>query len=88
MTSEPVDCDDLLITRSRLFADLTERLDDNAMRFLLSLHDGEPDFEAIGLPQAAHLPAVRWKLLNLAKLKEQNREKHDQLRREIESLRK
>jgi hypothetical protein len=53
------------------------------MRFLLSLHDGEPDFEAIGLPQAANLPAVRWKLLNLAKLKEQNLEKHAEQRRAI-----
>ncbi|MGV1964182.1 hypothetical protein [Agrobacterium sp. 22-222-1] len=57
------------------------------MRFLLSLHDGEPDFEVIGLPQAAMLPAVRWKILNLEKLKAQNREKHAEQRRVIEGLR-
>jgi hypothetical protein len=62
---------------------LLARLDDKAMRFLLSLHDGDPDFEAIGLPQAASLPAVRWKLLNLAKLREQNPEKHSQQRQAI-----
>jgi hypothetical protein len=50
------------------------------------LHDGEPDFEAIGLPQAAKLPAVRWKLLNIMKLKEQNPEKHAEQRREIEGI--
>ena len=56
------------------------------MRFLLSLHDGEPDFKAIGLPQAAELPAVRWKLLNLEKLKARNPEKHAEQRRKIEEI--
>ncbi|MER8792498.1 nucleotidyl transferase AbiEii/AbiGii toxin family protein [Mesorhizobium sp. M0983] len=87
MTLTPVDVDDLIGARARLTADLLKKLDDDAMRFLLSLHDGDPDLEAIGLPQAAQLPAVRWKLLNLAKLKEQNPEKHAQLRSEIQSLR-
>lgn len=68
-------------------ADFLPRRDDNAMRFLLSLHDGEPDFETIGLPQAADLPAVRWKILNLEKLKSQTPEKHAEQRREIEGLR-
>ncbi|MDI7865296.1 hypothetical protein MRS76_25715 [Rhizobiaceae bacterium n13] len=67
--------------------DLLVRLDDKAMRFLLSLHDGEPDFDAIGLPQAAELPAVRWKLLNLEKLRSQNPDKHAEHRLEIEGLR-
>ncbi|MCP3468690.1 nucleotidyl transferase AbiEii/AbiGii toxin family protein [Bradyrhizobium sp. CCGUVB23] len=87
MTVTPVGLDELKEARSRLLSDLLARLDDAAMRFLLTLHDGEPDFEAIGLPQAAQLPAVRWKLLNIAKLKTQNPEKHAQLRSEIEKLR-
>jgi hypothetical protein len=48
----------------------------NTKRFLLSLHDGTPEFKAIYRPQAADLPAVKWKLLNLRKLMEQNAEKH------------
>lgn len=74
MTIEPVGLDDLKAARSRMMADILAKLDDNAMRFLLSLHDAEPDFEDIGLPQAADLPAVRWKVLNLKKLREQNPE--------------
>ncbi len=66
--------------------DLRARLDDKAMRFLLSLHDTEPDFDAIGLPHAAALPAVRWKLINLAKLKQQNPDKHAMQRAEIENV--
>jgi hypothetical protein len=86
MTIEPVSLNDLKATREQLFKDLLARLDDNAMRFLLSLHDTEPDFDAIGLPQAAELPAVKWKLLNLTKLKEANPEKHAQQREAIERI--
>jgi predicted nucleotidyltransferase component of viral defense system len=83
MALQPVSVNELKDARSRLTSDLLARLDDKAMRFLLSLHDGEPDFEAIGLPHAANLPAVRWKILNLAKLREQNLEKHTEQRRAI-----
>ena len=56
------------------------------MRFLLTLHDGAPDFEAIGLPQTAALPAVRWKVINLARLKEENPAKHAEQREAIEAI--
>lgn len=87
MTTQPISLDELKAAREQLTTDLLARLDDDAMGFLLSLHDGKPDFEAIGLPQAADLPAVRWKILNLEKLKVQNPEKHAEQRREIEGLR-
>ncbi|MBD9628097.1 nucleotidyl transferase AbiEii/AbiGii toxin family protein [Ensifer sp. ENS06] len=86
MTTEPVNLEDLKAVRSRMMEDLLSQLDDKAMRFLLSLHEGEPDFDAIGLPQAAKLPAVRWKILNLEKLKAQNPEKHAEQRRKIEGM--
>lgn len=86
MTIEPVSLIELKDARTRFIDDLRARLDDKAMRFLLSLHDTEPDFDAIGLPQAAALPAVRWKLINLAKLKQQNPEKHAMQRAEIENM--
>lgn len=86
MTVRPVSLSELKEARARLTNDLLARLDDGAMRFLLSLHDAEPDFEAIGLPQAADLPAVRWKLLNLTKLKEQNPMKHAEQRQAIAGI--
>ena len=52
------------------------RLTGDVAAFLLSLHDAEPDFRLIGLPQAADFPAVRWKLINLDKLKQANPLKH------------
>ena len=86
MTSTKVSLDDLLATRVRLSEDIAARLDENAMRFLLSLHDGAPDFGTIGLPHAADLPAVRWKVINLARLKSENPEKHAEQRNAIERM--
>ena len=86
MTIAPVRLEELKAARLKLTSDLLSRLDDNAIRFLLSLHEGEPDFDAIGRPQAGDLPAVRWKLLNIAKLKEQNPAKHAEQRRAIEDM--
>lgn len=82
----PVALDDLLATREQLIADIQSRFDENTMRFLLSLHDGAPDFDIIGRPQGADLPAVRWKRLNLRKLMEQNATKHAAQRAELEKL--
>lgn len=86
MTTIPVTLQDLADTRDRLLADIRARLDASTHRFLTTLHDGAPDFEAIGLPQAASLPAVRWKLLNLNKLSTENPKKHRAHRDELEKL--
>ena len=86
MTATAVPLADLIKTRDRLAADIKERLDDRAKTFLLSLHDCAPDFEVIGYPDAANLPAVQWKLINLEKLKSGNAEKHLAQREEILEL--
>ena len=86
MTREAVSGDALVEVRRRLHADIAERLKDNVAAFLLSLHDAEPDFGLIGLPEAAGLPAVRWKLVNLEKLKKINPGKHAVQRDALESL--
>jgi len=86
MTTIPITVDELEATRVRLIADIRGRLRGNAAQFLLRLHDGEPDFKAIGLPQAQTLPAVRWKLFNLKKLAHENAAKHAAQRAELENL--
>ena len=86
MTNVPVPLAALVETRTRLITDIKAHLDDPARRFLLSLHDAEPDFGIIALPQAARLPAVRWKLQNLEKLKRDNPAKHTELRAAIEKV--
>lgn len=76
----------LVATRNRLIADIQSRFDESTRRFLLSLHDGTPDFAAIDRLQAADLPAVRWKLINLEKLKYENADKHAEQRDRLEAL--
>jgi len=86
MTIEKVSLGELLDVRKRFLNDIQARLDDRARTFLLSLHDGEPDLGVIGLTHALTLPAVRWKILNLQKLKKDNPVKHAEQREEIERL--
>jgi predicted nucleotidyltransferase component of viral defense system len=83
MTSIPVTVEELARTRNRLLADINARLDEKTRKFLIGLHDGAPDFGAIGLPQAANLPAVRWKLLNLKKLIVEQPDKHAEQKAEL-----
>lgn len=86
MTRTPVSLDALLYTRTRLVADIQSRFNGSTKQFLLSLHDGMPDFAAIDRSLAANLPAVRWKLVNLAKLKNDNPAKHAEQRDALEAL--
>lgn len=80
MALVPVELADLVAARERLFADVASRMDDGARTFLLSLHDGEPDFGPIDRPRGADLPGVRWKVQNLQRLKTTNPEKHAEQR--------
>ncbi|WP_425410017.1 nucleotidyl transferase AbiEii/AbiGii toxin family protein [Hyphococcus sp.] len=77
MTAEPVNIDALLSARKRLIGDIQARLNGNAADFLRTLQAGEPDFTLIDLPQAAELPAIKWKILNLKKLMADNPDKHN-----------
>ncbi|MEH6641084.1 nucleotidyl transferase AbiEii/AbiGii toxin family protein [Vreelandella glaciei] len=86
MTRASVSLEEFLNTRKRLIEDIHSRFDENTKRFLLSLHDGSPDFDAIDRLRAAALPAVRWKLINLEKLKNENAAKHAEQRRKLEVL--
>ncbi len=86
MTLEPVAENVLVETRYRLHSDIGNRLKGDIASFLLSLHDAEPDFDLIGLPEASDLPAVRWKLINLEKLKRVNPSKHAAQRNLLEGL--
>lgn len=86
MTRDFVSLDKLEAARERLVGDIRSRLGGDVAAFLLSLHDAQPDFDLIGLPQAKDLPAVRWKCLNLERLKTDNPDKHAEQRARLESL--
>jgi hypothetical protein len=86
MTVEHVPLEKLLAARERLVGDIRARLPGEAAEFLLSVHDGTAKFDLIGLPGAADLPAIRWKLLNLERLKAQNADKHAEQRAKLEAV--
>lgn len=86
VSDTPVTLAKLEEVRERLLADIAGRLDDNVKRFLLTLHDCKPDFDAIDLPQASRLPAAQWKVQNLLQLKQANPTKHAEQRALIDEL--
>ena len=84
MIPDDVEPTELEATRTRLFGDVKSRLEGDAAEFLLSVHDAEPRFDLIGLPEAENLPAVRWKLLNLRKFMSENPKRHAEQRKLLE----
>lgn len=86
MTREDIALPELEAARTRLIADVRGRLTGKAAAFLLSLHEAEPDFALIDLPQAERLPAIQWKLLNLRRLKADNPAKHAEQRQLLKAL--
>jgi predicted nucleotidyltransferase component of viral defense system len=69
MTTEPIELAALVEARDRMIRELQAGLDANERRFLLSLVRAEPDWKALGIAHARDLPAIRWKLQNLTRLK-------------------
>ena len=63
---------DLQAARDRLRRELLATVTDAQKRFLLSLVAAEPDWSLLTIPHVAQLPAVQWKLRNLARLKKAN----------------
>ena len=70
MTREDVGLDALLTVQARLIAELPRRLAERQRSFLLSLVRAEPDWTLLPFPHLQELPALKWKLLNLNKLKQ------------------
>ncbi len=84
MTIDPVSLGDLLESRRQLVAEIKERLADDRVRaFLLSFHELQPDWSALGLDNIADLPAVRWKLINLERLRAEQPAKYQSLVKDL-----
>ncbi len=69
MTRNKVSLETLEQTRTRLVQDLPRALTDQHRTFLLSLVQNQPRWDCMPFPHLQELPAIRWKLQNLAKLK-------------------
>ncbi len=69
MMVDPVELEALLATRERVVQELPRALTAEERRFLLSLVRAEPDWSLLGIPHLEQLPAIRWKLQNLERLR-------------------
>jgi predicted nucleotidyltransferase component of viral defense system len=73
MTAEPVALEELVAAREAMIEAMVGRMPDPHRSFLLQFERGEPDWAAIGLPQATDLPAVKWRQQNLDGLSAEKR---------------
>lgn len=69
MTRDEVSLETLEQIRTRLVQDLPRALTDQHRTFLLSLVQNQPRWDCMPFPHLQELPAIRWKLQNLATLK-------------------
>ena len=69
MTRDTIELDTLAQTQARLLKELPQQLTHAHRGFLLSLVQGDPAWELMPMPHLRELPAIKWKLMNLAKLK-------------------
>jgi predicted nucleotidyltransferase component of viral defense system len=68
MTAEPVPLEDLVNAREQLIETLHSALTEADSKFLLSVKNREPDWRLLDLKGINALPAVQWKLQNLARM--------------------
>ncbi len=72
MTRGEVSLDALAQTQAQLIQELPRRLLQHHRQFLLSLVQCEPAWDLMPFAHLRDLPALKWKLLNLSKLKKTN----------------
>ena len=82
MTLRQVDYQELISDREQIIHTVNQSLTEKERNFLLSLKQGQPDWELLPVRGLDRLPAVQWKLINIQKM---SKAKHTQ---SMEKLRK
>ena len=83
MARNPITLAELQRVRRKLKSELPAALTPDQRRFLLGLVSGEPDWTLMKCRHLSQLPAIKWKLQNLAKLKKSNPAKFTQQSEEL-----
>ena len=78
MSRNPITLEQLEHVRKRLRKELSEKLTAVHRRFLLSIVEGNPEWDLADFPHLREMPALRWKMNNLQKLKSFNPRKFQQ----------
>jgi len=74
MTETPVTLKELLKAREDLIAELVGKMPAEHRRFLVSFKRGKPEWQLLGIPHIEKLPAVQWKIQNLAAMDPEKRQ--------------
>lgn len=85
MSDKPFTYADFEETRTNLIKDIRQFLTEHDRKFLVSFETGNPDWNNSDYAEFEKYPSIQWKLLNLAKLKNNNPAK---LQNEANKLRK
>lgn len=72
MERQPVSLAQLLETRTRLRREIAAAISPAQKAFLVGLVTAAPDWSLLPFPHLSQLPAIQWKLQNLARLKKSN----------------
>lgn len=74
MTAQPVPLTELEAAREAIIAAMVAQMPAEHRQFLLGFKRGAPDWDLLGVPGAAALPAVQWKQQNLDRLPAEKRQ--------------
>lgn len=79
MSDIPFSYEEFEKTREELISQIISKLTLEDKRFLVSFKEADPIWEFFNVENASELPAVRWKLQNIERLKRENPQKHSDL---------
>jgi len=80
MILEGITCEDLEKTREELVSMIARELTIQEKQFIVSVKEGMPQWDLIGIEGVHNLPAVKWKLLNIGRM---NPSKHKKAVRKL-----
>ena len=68
MVIEPVTAEELRVVGEQLASRLREEMTKEERRFIVSVKEGEPQWDLLGVPGIENLPGVQWKLQNIRRM--------------------
>ena len=86
MTNRPFTYADFEAARERLLQEIRTILNDKDKALLLSIKSGNPDWSLSNTAQLHNLPAIKWKLQNIQKFREQDAGQHRVMLQRLEKV--
>lgn len=68
MTDTEVGYEELVVVRERLVETIRSSMTEDEKRFLISIKQGQPDWDLVPVADIERLPAIQWKLVNIRRM--------------------